>query len=312
MLFRSHAGRSGSTKTTGWLVTLGTMELQVFSPSSVEDHTFCPRYWQLKRSWTPRYVSYSEVSAAIGTAFAAGAADYNKARQHGATRTETELMAVAYGSYDQIRLSWSVNNRRLDSEAEKLADRVAVLLRAGLKQLLLHDPFSGFTILKVEETIPNAGNARPDILLADSLGPLVADYKCKMNLREQWVSNTLDRYEYSGQMYHYCHFEGCDRYLIALVVLAPKPMIRVRSFAIDPNYKQIWERDSIIAWNFLQLDTEDLRTGKASWLRGRTTQHEKFGKPCEYSRACLQYGLNEDMMRLDYSPKEETPWATPK
>ena len=280
------------------------MATRVFSPSSTETFAKCPRKWALNREgWKPRVIGYPELCAVLGDGFSSSMHFLNKGLI--ANIVPPLNLVIECGQLTmKKRLEADLDaGRRINSgKDEAYADSLPMLLEKAVNLYVKADPLKDWTILQAELSYPDHGNARIDLLASDSLGAGVFDYKVKVSMEEKWEAKTVAQFANSHQRFHYQWCAGTKRFFIVLIVLGPKPYVKVCPFG-DSRYfdSGLWERDASGQW-FVMEQTRAARetvSGHLSMIMGSPIHQDQYG-PCEYEEACLEMGLDEQLMNISY------------
>ncbi len=278
------------------------MELPVFSPSSTQTFSFCPRKWALeKQGWKSRYIHYPELCAWLGSAVSASLEVWNVSKQLGLQPDVDVCVDSGVRSIHEAFDQAMTQGRRITDEAfyaglfEKVRTAVALYTK--------HDPLAAYDVVAVEQTLPDSGKARPDVVVRDAQGLMVVDYKVKVNLAAQWMEKELSKYEQYHNMLHYCWKVGTTRYAIVLIVLGPKQTVKFQPYSVSSEYGPIWLGDAQHAWAHMgahmAIGIDTFTAHELAGLAGNIKHLDEYGQ-CGFYKACVEYGLNEALMGVDY------------
>ncbi len=280
----------------------------IYSPSQTSDWKTCPVLWQLRQAgWRSRQLGKKDYASALGTAFAHAMHAYNAGFLTGQSPAIEDLYGHARGSYTNTVVLW--NDWANEDQTIKVypnAEMERLILKA-----VMQDPIRDWTRVAVEETMAEAGNARPDLIARNELGALMpVDYKLKLDWGDKkWAQKNreraIDEWSQSDQLRHYViftsrrHNEPVTQYAILVAVLDP-PSIELVTFWIDEAEQREWEQHQRAAWTMM-----DLHRNEPS-LMWRASNHMMYGAPCEFWQWCFVHRGNELSAAPDYVkvPKE--------
>jgi len=276
------------------------MTTRVYSPSSTELFSKCPRRWALSRSgWKPRVIQYPELCAILGEGFSASMHELNTCIMAGRDKGMAEIVLRGQSTI-KTRLDADIAaGRRIHEKDVEYADKLPMLLDKAVQLYLNHNPLTDWKILQSEETYPNHGRCRLDVLADDGNGPSVVDYKVKVKLESRWEDAEFAKFARSQQRFHYQWAAQTPRFYIVLVVLGPRPYVK-----LSPPYGDMpffesgdWQRTSRSIW--VQMASMEPYIENVSSIPGSAVHDDKFG-PCEYEDACFQHNLDPQSMRLQF------------
>lgn len=274
----------------------------VYSPSSTATASTCLRKWNFARHGVkPTLIYYPELCAVIGEGVAAGLAHFNltRLRNEPAPSLEACVEVGKKAAGERLANELAVD-RRVNLLDREFADTIPSRVAAALALYFDRNPLNNIKILSVEESFPDHGNARPDLIGEDVAGKFILDYKVKVKLLANWKQKELDKYRRSPQLYHYAWMTGISRYMICLIVLGPQPYIHIEPYTIAPDYAGIWLRDAQTLWGTMEtIATHDIPIAQTP---GSMQHSTPFGE-CEYAQACLEQGLDQTKMMFDYVVK---------
>ncbi len=279
-------------------------ELQVFSPSATVTFSKCPRKWAIEKAgWKRRLIEYPELCAVLGDGFSKAMEIYNTGLIKGEVHRPETLIAQGVTTMDE-RLEWELAaGRRINSKDEEFREKLPSLLEKAVELYIKTDPLQGWTILEAEKTFEEHGKARLDILAADQEGPAILDYKVKVKLNKEWEGGELEKHARGWQRSHYTWMTGVKRFYIILVVLAPKPYIKLEPYLATEYDAKIWPNDAARIW--ADMNTY-LPVKNLSEVRGSASHVDEWGA-CPYQAACLDYALDPERMAVSYVKVERKP-----
>lgn len=283
--------------------------MQIYSPSSREEYSFCPRkFWLRKNGWVSNTITYPELCGIGGSAIGYGMELWNN----------FIMQAMEYPIDDIVKAGVAHLHAQLNEEEQfkgriishakdrEFADSLPSLVEQGIRLLYRVNPLKPYAIIGAEVEFPHAGKSRLDVLVKQPDGRgIVFDYKVKFGeMEEKWLDKEFEKYFNGEQKYTYTTLTQTDMFGIILVVLKPRkdkrqldPKVIVRTVNVTDQEKQVWLRDA-------QLLTEPMNrtllTPSPTLVPGKTFPHRNEYGPCVYEDACLRYGLDELKMSLDY------------
>lgn len=283
-------------------------ELPVFSPSATVTFSKCPRRWAIEKAgWKRRLIEYPELCAVLGDGFSKVMEVYNTGLIKGEIHRPEMLIPAGVTAMDE-RLEWELQaGRRINSKDEEFRDKLPSLLEKAVDLYTKTDPLQGWTILEAEQTYTNHGRARLDLLAADQEGPAVLDYKVKVKLNKEWEAGELEKHAKGWQRSHYTWMTGVKRFFIILVVLAPKPYVKLEPYLATEYDEKVWPRDAAATWYRME-HTKGVLESEASLLAvpGSASHVDELGA-CPYQAACLDYALDPERMAVSYVKVERKP-----
>jgi hypothetical protein len=273
----------------------------------------CPMLNSLsKEGWRPRDQGIPMLSGITGKCIAAGLGIYNnyrKAIEAGGrdvgTLIATEKESIAKTAMDvalailsheieQIESIGYVLNGSVESYLSQMQDRIC----KPIVSYIMNDPLDkSWRIVDVERPWDEYGGSRPDLIVRDSVGLAVVDYKTKV--KAPYGTAKLNDYTDSHQMKHYTYFGGkvynepVNRYHIIEIITLPYSC-QIHSFEKTPESLALWYQATVPFWQYM----EDVENGtKAPWM---AANHEtKFGK-CDMYLMCMKFHLDPQMAKSKY------------
>ena len=273
-----------------------------YSPSQTARWLECriARWLQYKEHWQPKAVGRPEMSALAGRAFATGMQTWYQARKAGNPTPIAHAQVLATREITAALAQFAAQGRTFNTQAEAMVPGLAGQVASALKKTCDLDPTAGMEIVAVEEPIPEAGYVRPDIVLRDSLGLAVGDFKLKLTLKPDYLESTLAEYRNSWQLLHGAwavgrHYgEPCKTAYLFMVVNSPRFQVAVDSQVLDPEVLAWWEQSARTYW--AQMYAEDVGTATPAMA---AVHGSRFG-PCPYQRACFDCKLDPGLMAAEY------------
>jgi hypothetical protein len=282
--------------------------MQLYSPSSRDEFSFCPRsFWLRKNGLVSRTIEYPELCAMGGQAVGVAMEEWNGGVMGGLNFTLDHLTALGIAHYKRELNTYSRIGRTLGSgKAAEVADQMPTLVRTAIELLYTTNPLKPYAILAAEEAFPHAGGSRLDVRVkqADGRG-IVFDYKVKFgDMEEKWLNKEFEKHFTGEQRLTYTHLTGTDMFGIIMVLLKPMkdkkklpPRVEVRTVAVTEDEKKVWLRDALLMTP--EMD-HVLTIQSPEKVRGRTYPHANQYGPCKYEDACNRYALDPEKMSLDY------------
>lgn len=282
--------------------------MNIYSPSSREEFSFCPRsFWLRKNGWVPRVISYPELCGMGGSAIGKAMEVWNKAVMQGNDSSLDELLRIGYEEFSTLYATERKHGRQIGiGKDHEFFDSLPALIEQAIRLLYRINPLKPYAILGAELEFPQAGKARLDVLAKQADGRrIVFDYKVKFSeLEEKWVKKEFEKHFTGEQRLTYTTLTQTDMFGIILVVLKPKkdgrkldPKILVQTSPVTDQEKQVWLRDAQL---MTEPMTQTLHIQSPTLVSGKTFPHANQYGDCKYHDACLRYGLDDGMMRLDY------------
>ena len=273
-------------------------ELKVFSPSSTTTFSKCPRRWAIDRAgWKSRLIEYPELCAVLGDGFSKAMEIYNGGLKAGEIHRPEVLVAKGIETMDE-RLNWDLDaGRRLAAgQAEEFREKLPAMLEKAIDLYVKVDPLQGWTIHEVEKTYEEHGYARLDLLASQGDVKAVLDYKVKVKLQKEWETRELEKHAKGQQRPHYAWMSGTERFYIILVVLGPRPYIKLEPYERSAYEKSgLWQYDSSYQWQRM----EAMRELPFAQVPGSVSHVDEWGD-CPHQAACLDYALDPERMAVKY------------
>lgn len=251
--------------------------------------------------WRPKAEQRYSVPALTGKAIAAGLGFYNNLRTMPETNLDVDRSGVikAVGEFALEHFNTDVKmTEPVINVTETERGRVIPVLENYIK----NDPLRAYKVVAVElDYGAEYGYARPDLVIEDEFGLAAVDYKtsAKPIMRRT--------YEESFQMKHYCHFgqyvfnRPIQRYLIVgLNTYAVSNTPQVERFDAAPEKLDLWYQATVPVWQHMKKVEDGV---VKPWM---AAEHEDKWGPCEMKRACLDFRLDEGLMRREYVKLERS------
>lgn len=284
--------------------------MQIYSPSSREDFSFCNRSWYLrKKGYTPRIISYPELCGMGGSAIGKAQEVWNLALMAGTVPSVEDLVTVGIEELGKEYSKQVGYGRTIGVAKDKgFLDSLPALVELGIRMLYRDNPLKQYAILAAELAYPDAGNARIDVLVKQSdERRIVLDYKCKFgpSFKIEYLEDEFKKHFQGEQRLTYTKLTNTDMFGIILIVLQPTdknrrkidPFVAMETSFVTDQEKQVWLRDAQL---FTPLMDQTLLIPSPALVPGKTFPHANQYGPCKYEDACLRYALDPDMMSLDY------------
>ncbi len=290
--------------------------MRIYSPSQTMEWLTCPVKRQLhyREKLVPRLPGKREAAGTLGQAVATGLAVYNTARGYRAagsdsTRDYEDIAKVAshIASEDASRRTAQYEYAGCIIREDDRMTWDAIPARAAkiVTKFIEKDPIPPhWRVAAVEETLPEYGFARPDLVLErPSGGYTVVDYKVKLSLDTRYREREMRRWRHSWQLLHYVWAAGqvygpCSQYHICMIRLEPSFSIDLEPFEVHPEDMLKWEASARRAW--AQMEAED--EGRAEpWMAA--VHADNYGD-CEYYGACFEAHWEPALMERQYARLE--------
>ena len=282
--------------------------MQIYSPSSREEFSFCPRsFWLRKNGVIPQRIGYPELCGMGGNAIGKAMEVWNLAVMAGAQPTVEELIKEGVETLGVGYSTEAGHGRSIGSaKDQEFLDSLPALVEQGIRLLYRVNPLKQYAIIGAEVAFPHAGNARLDVLVKQPDGRgIVFDYKVKFGeMEEKWLDREFEKHFSGEQRLTYTTLTNTDMFGIILVVLKPRkdrrqidPKVVVRTSPVTNQEKQVWLRDAQL---LTPLMDHTLLIQSPALVPAKTFPHANQYGDCRYMDACLRYALDPEMMALDY------------
>ena len=274
-------------------------ELPIYAPSSTELWKTCPLKHYLQRvERLELRSSRSLLPRIVGSAISEGVREINEYwKDHGTGATvppyilaSAKATAVAYLGLETdhvIKAGAVVDTMVLpskNSEVCRVIERYHEL-----------KPLQGYKVTGVEQTLPNHGNCRLDIVTTTPGGEVaVIDVKYKANLDEKYRAKTITRYLRSWQFAHYPwayqEHSGIPVSLMYLMLITMRPRfdIQLIPYRVNPDIQRVWLQSAKVAWQDMYDERQNVRP-----LTTAAVHEDAYG-PCEMASVCFDYGLDTE------------------
>lgn len=283
----------------------------MYSPTATETFGRCETLWALQQSgYRTDYFGYPNVAAAIGTGIHKGAARVHERVQDMGTAPSLDAWIVE----EAVEAALAPLEALMSQGAypiEKVEDwreRVSLQVTSGTKAYIAQfsswfDP--SWAIVALEESYGKqrgdpAYQGRFDLLYEGDTGLVLADIKTKQPFKSDYYrAMFVGQFQYSWQMYSYAHMvhENTGSYpsQLALIMMEMKgrPIVSLHEFRFDLEYYKRWLLSAERRWSAM----EAVENGEA--VPSIADTHFFFGQPCQYKKACLDYGCDEHLMLND-------------
>lgn len=279
--------------------------MKLYSPSSREDFSYCPRYWWLRKRWKPKRVSYPELCGIGGTAVSDAMAYWNQALIATRAIALDEVVAMGLQSLVTQQACLTTVDRRVSGLKDtEFVDTLPKLVTTAISTLWDTNPLKGHTIIAAEHTFTDFGNARPDVISRGPDGELVVDdYKCKFSVfDEAWMDREFDKHFDGEQRLAYTNMAGTTLFGIILVVIQPKlktkrPYVIRRTSRVQPHEHALWRNDSVMHYEAMEVIE---RRVNPMTVPGKAAPHANQYGDCVFKEACIEDQLNVERMRVRY------------
>lgn len=282
--------------------------MQIYSPSSREDFSFCPRLWWFRKNgYVTRRIVYPELCAMGGAAVGVAMETWNKRIMQALDVSVEDLVITGCSSLAE-NLSKEIECGRNigSSKDQEFADSLPVLVERAITLLYKTNPLKSYAIVGAEVAFPHAGNSRFDVLVKQPDGRgIVFDYKVKFGeMEEKWLDREFEKYFTGEQRLTYTTLTNTDMFGIILVVLKPRkdkrqldPKVVIRTSPVTDQEKQVWLRDAQL---LTPLMDHVLTIQSPTLVPGKTFPHANQYGDCRFHDACIRYALDPTMMGLDF------------
>lgn len=251
--------------------------MRVYSPSQTEEWLRDPlvRYLRYKEHLYPATIGRNELAGMIGTGVASGMALYH----HTGDTLGPPIVAS-----EEVLLELHhhlAHGRTLGPGTEDAATTIPLQAAGTVERAMANNPIpASWKVLHVEHTLPDHGYCRIDLGMDTPEGPVVIDYKCKMNVDDRRLPFQLQEWEYSWQFLHYAWAYGeflgkkiRRAYVRVLPVTQPRHAPIMHPFVIDDEIMALWLKSATRVWGLMEQEdaglTEPWWTFKVSTQYGR-------------------------------------------
>lgn len=282
--------------------------MQLYSPSSRDEFTFCNRKWWLRKNGIiPRRISYPELCGMGGGAVGKAMEIWNRALMEGSNPALSDLTRVGLEELGASYAKQAGHGRMIgSSKDQEFLDQLPTLVELGIKLLYNQNPLKQYAIVGAEVEFPHAGGSRLDVLVKQPDGRrIVFDYKCKFSdFDEKWLDKEFEKHFNGEQKYTYTTLTNTDMFGIILIILKPTkdrrkvdPKIVVRTVPVTEKEKQVWLRDAQL---LTPLMDHTLLIQSPALVPSKGFPHADSFGDCVYHDACIRYNLDSELMSLDY------------
>jgi hypothetical protein len=196
------------------------------------------------------------------------------------------------------------------------ADDIQGMLTGMVSLLWKENPLKPYAILSAEEVFPQAGNARLDVRVKQADGrQIVFDYKCKFGEFDlgkdgKYLDKEFNKHFTGEQRLTYTTMTQTDCFGIIMVIPKPKlyqrigkPMVVTRKVPVRTAEQSVWLHNANLVTPYMD---HVLTIQSPLLVPGKTFPHANDFGECKYAKACLEYELDEEMMKLDYIRVQRT------
>lgn len=291
--------------------------MKIYSPSQTSSWLRCPILRKLQvEGWRSKYLQKKDIAGAMGTAFSAGVGAWNNMRlesERGARAIHDALVALSHQERGAAAMGVgaSVFKQQIEDFTnagfdfsnvdESYLESCPIEISRAIAKYCANDPIpSNYSIVAVEESLPNHGNCRPDLVIRTPRGLAVLDYKSKYELKAQYRAKTINEYKHTQQGFHYTwgieetYGEPCNEFLIALCVFRPNFNVELFNHTLAPETRLVWKRGMESVW--ARMESEEL-DGATPWMSDRHS--DNFGQ-CEMYDACFTHHYDPQLMKSKY------------
>lgn len=278
-----------------------------YSPSQTELFARCPLKWWLMRrqGFEVKYIAKNDLARWMGNAVHAGASTYYMGHR---TPKVEHIRDVMMEEWKTLIDEAIAQGRVIDDEEMKL-EIEGKLRNVAPKLIIEQDPFPlSWSIDHVEGILED--NSRIDIGGRDNNRiPFYADFKSTLYCKESDIPSRLGDYAFSHQMLHYAHFysravgEHVRRYFIPYTILAPKAMIHMAPYEVDEQQLARWYVSAQQWWGQMDMWLKLAEEKGDAWVTDHIAQspnHKDGWGRCPMYDACVNYGLEPELMRTQY------------
>ena len=282
--------------------------MKLYSPTSREDFSFCPRSWWLRKNgYFTKRIGYPELCGWGGNAVGKAMELWNLDIMQDNVKMVDTYVQVGVSELIGSHTNAVAEGRRIDSAKDQgFFDSLPILVEQAIRLLFRVNPLKQYAVIGAEIEFPYAGGSRLDVLVKQPDGrKIVFDYKCKFGeVEEKWLDKEFEKHFTGEQRLTYTTLTQTDMFGIILVVLKPRkdkrqidPKIVVRTSPVTDQEKQVWLRDTQL---LTPLMDQTLLIRSPTLVPAKTYPHSNQYGECKYHDACIRYGLDPTMMSLDY------------
>lgn len=270
--------------------------MKIYSPSRTEAYDQCSMrgYLEYTLGYHNKEANNGTVGKIVGGAFAEGTRVINSGLGDGLF----EASEYFNRTVDHYMVHGVSFNSLLDGVREECL--------AALVKYQTANPLKGWQIKGVEVELAEYGHSRLDVLGVSPVhGWSIVDIKYKRYLKPEYLSKTITEYQHSWQFQHYpwaynqwrlTQPEGWGQVnTMALLLVVAKPWrVQLVPFVVDEIYQRLWYKGAQQKWS----DVAAYEAGNR--IPVVATNHDTKYGPCPMKKACLEYGLDEGLMQIDY------------
>ena len=285
------------------------------SPSKQKKFDRCRLLGQLQYidKWEPRIAVRSLPARLRGTAFARGAELIHRALMEESLALLDDTTFI----FSVVDESVALFNRQFEylvAQGIQFIPEVENISRTELRRVIpLYAKFTPVRDWKkvtgVEKPIKTY-SCRPDLTGINKDGfDVVGDIKYKTGLEARYVTSTVEEFHWDAQFLQYNHAHRHD-----LGVSDSTPVYSTLILVVGTSFKT-WQVDwlytpeQLALWYDSAVDMtrtiQDITTGRAL-PRAATTHRDNFGW-CPMKKACFEYNLDPELMKLDYVQIDKMP-----
>lgn len=285
------------------------------SPSSQKKADFCRLLYQLQYldKWEPREAERSLPARLRGTAVARAAEIVHKAIMDG-NRELLQETSFVMALVDEAVTLFDKQFRYCVDAGISFAANVDATSRAELRRIIplyaRNTPvLSWQQVTGAELPLPKY-SCRPDVVGVNQLGfHCVGDVKYKTSLPSEYASSTIEEWHWDPQFIQYNHAWrdhiecGPDVavYSSLLLVIGSPFSVRQVDWLYTPEQLKLWYESA----KDMSAAIQGIKSGSVL-PRAATVHRNNFGW-CPMKKACLEYNLDPELMRRDYTQLEEMP-----
>lgn len=279
-----------------------------FSPSQTDTFARCPLKWWLMRrqGFEVKYINKGDLARWMGNAIHAGVSAYYIDDRKLSVQGITDVIMV---EWKQLLDTAIAQGRVIDDEEVKL-EIEGKLRNVAPKLIINQDPFPLSWQLKYVEGILAEDGSRIDLGGWDNNNiPFYADYKSTLYCKESDVPFRVGDYAFSHQMMHYAYFfskaigEPVRRYFIPYTVMAPKAMISMQQYEIEPQQLDRWYVSAQQWWGEMEMWLGLAKEKGDDWVTAHikySPNHKDGWGRCPMYGACVDFNLDPELMKTQY------------
>lgn len=285
------------------------------SPSKQKKFDRCHLLGQLQYldRWEPKIAERSLPARLRGTAFARGAELIHRAIMEGNIDLLDDITFI-FSVVDEAVALFNRQFEYLVAQGIQFAPEVDNLSRGELRRVIpLYAKFTPVRQWKqvtgVEKSILPY-SCRPDLTGINKDGfDVVGDIKYKTGLESRYRTSTIEEFHWDAQFLQYNHAHRYDIgasdsipvYSTLLLVIGTSFQVQQIEWLYTPEQLALWYYSA----SDMTQTIQDIAAGR-TLPRASTTHRDNFGW-CPMKKACLEYNLDPELMKLDYVQIEDMP-----